>query len=66
VVDIGIYFLVAFGGGRGGVELALGLNELPDVVLWDVVGAVGAAGDLVEQFAVGVLDFVSVQVVFCF
>ena len=31
-----------------------------------MVGRVGAAGYLVAEFAVGVLDLVSMQVIFCF
>ena len=44
----------------------LDLNKFPDVVLWDMVGGVGTARDFVEEFAVGVLDFVRVEVVFGF
>ena len=42
------------------------LNKLPDIILWDVIRGVGTAGYLVVQFAVRMLDLVSVKVVFCF
>ena len=52
----------------GGVRFVLGLelDKPPDVVFGDVVAGVGAAGYFIVQFAVGVLYFMSVQVVFGF
>jgi hypothetical protein len=47
--------------GQG--EFWFGLDQFPDVILGDVVGVEGAAGDLVELFGVGDFDLVGVEVV---
>jgi len=46
--------------------LLFNLDEFPDIVLRNVVGGVGTAGNFIEGFKFLVFDFVSMEVVFCF
>ena len=44
-------------------RVLLSLDELPDIILRDVIGRVGAAWDLIEEFAVWMFDFVGMKVI---
>lgn len=57
---------VFFMGKQALLLLFLHFDELPNVVLGDVVGGVGAAGYFVVDFAVRVFDLVSMEVVLGF
>lgn len=66
MVDVNSYFLILVGIIRLGIwgQILLGLDELPDIILCDVIGIVRAAADLVEGPALRDLDLVGVEVVF--
>jgi hypothetical protein len=68
VVDIGVDdFIVLLQLVQGQFLLIWrSLDKFPDVVLGDVVGVEGAAGDLVQQFAFGYFDLVRMQIVLGF
>jgi hypothetical protein len=65
VVDVDSHFLVLIGisGARTGRQILVGLDQLPYIILGDVIGVVGAAADLVEGPALRDLDLVGVEVV---